>query len=317
MQRINPGLRWLSSPEGGGRKVEGMKEAVKAVRWGGKRTDREDEPPAGTLGPGADSLDIYLNEVSRWDLLSPEAERALARRTAKGDPAALDELVNRNLRLVVHWARRYSSSHLPMQDLIQEGNMGLMRAARKFDPRKGTRFSTYATWWIKQALARAVYDKADLIRVPVHMHQKMRQVRRLLGETEESSSAVKETIEESGIVAYEEWDNARQVRRPISLDGSGDPDDDGAIEVEDSDVVDPERKIYLDELRESIEGLLDALPPRHGAVLKLRFGLAGTGEHTLEAIGSRLKLSRERIRQIEADAIRRLAGMMPDFENGH
>ena len=138
------------------------------------------EPGKEEPEPGGESLELYLREVSQWSLLSPEAERELARRTAKGDPKAIEDLIKRNLRLVVYWAKRYRSSGLPIQDLIQEGNIGLMRAAEKFDPRKGTRFSTYASWWIRQALARAICDKQDLIRIPVHMHQKMRRVDRML-----------------------------------------------------------------------------------------------------------------------------------------
>src|SRR5882724_692330 len=128
----------------------------------------------------AESLEQYLREISRWQLLTPEGERAIAKKTAKGDPKALEELIQRNLRLVIYWAKRYRSAGLPLQDLIQEGNIGLMRAAEKFDPRKGTRFSTYASWWIRQALARAICDKQDLIRIPVHMHQKLRRVDRML-----------------------------------------------------------------------------------------------------------------------------------------
>src|SRR5262245_31614458 len=210
----------------------------------------EDEPatpPAGseeaaptasgeTASETGESLEQYLREISRWPLLTPEAERALAKKTAKGDPQALEELIQRNLRLVVYWAKRYRSSGMPLQDLIQEGNIGLMRAAEKFDPRKGTRFSTYASWWIRQALARAICDKQDLIRIPVHMHQKLRRVDRLLerhGRQEASEAELKRTIEKSGIVSFKEWDGARRLQQPISLDRRQDPEREGPIEVED------------------------------------------------------------------------------------
>ena len=268
---------------------------------------------------GGESLERYLREVSRWDLLTPDAERQLARRTAKGDQAALEDLINRNLRLVVYWAKRYRSSGLPIQDLIQEGNIGLMRAAEKFDPAKGTRFSTYASWWIRQALARAICDKQDLIRVPVHMHQKMRRVERLLestGALDDPDVDVEATVESSGIVPFKEWESTRRLQQPISLDRRQDPDREGPIEVEDTAAVNPVREVYLREIKEHVSALLEQLPSRHQAVLRLRYGLDGGPEHTLEAIGSRLRISRERVRQIQSEALERVAlmtgGRKPD-----
>jgi len=274
-----------------------------------------DESPAQAEGQagsdaGCESLELYLREVSRWSLLSAEGERDLARRTSKGDPKALEELVNRNLRLVVYWAKRYRSSGLPMQDLIQEGNIGLMRAAEKFDPRKGTRFSTYASWWIRQALARAICDKQDLIRIPVHMHQKMRRVERLLensGALRAPGVDIEAAVESSGIVPFKEWESARRLQQPISLDRRQDPDREGPIEVEDQGAVNPMREVYLREIKESVSRLLEELPPRHQAVLRLRYGLDGGKECTLETIGSRLKISRERVRQIQTEAIEKIA----------
>jgi RNA polymerase primary sigma factor len=261
---------------------------------------------------GGESLERYLREVSRWGLLSAEAERDLARRTAKGDPAALEDMVNRNLRLVVYWAKRYRSSGLPIQDLIQEGNIGLMRAAEKFDPGKGTRFSTYASWWIRQALARAICDKQDLIRIPVHMHQKMRRVDRMLeskGGLDAPDLDVEAAVDKSGIVPFKEWESARRLQQPISLDRRQDPDRDGPIEVEDHGAVNPMRAVYLREIKQYVSQLMEELPPRHQAVLKLRYGLDGEREHTLESIGSRLRISRERVRQIQTEAIERIAEM--------
>ena len=257
-----------------------------------------------------ESLERYLREVSRWGLLSAEAERDLARRISKGDPRALEELITRNLRLVVYWAKRYRSSGLPIQDLIQEGNIGLMRAAEKFDPRKGTRFSTYASWWIRQALARAICDKQDLIRIPVHMHQKMRRVDRLLesrGAADAPGVDVEATVERSGIVPFKEWESARRLQQPLSLDRRQDPDREGPIEVEDTTSINPMREVYLREIKEHVSRLLEDLPPRHQAVLRLRYGLDGGKEYTLEAIGARLRISRERVRQIQTEAIERIA----------
>ena len=265
-----------------------------------------------TVETGGESLERYLREVSRWDLLTADAEKMLARRIAKGDPEALEDLVNSNLRLVIYWAKRYRSSGLPIQDLIQEGNIGLMRAAEKFDPDKGTRFSTYASWWIRQALARAICDKQDLIRIPVHMHQKMRRVERLLegsGILNDPEGDVERTVETSGIVAFKEWESARRLQQPISLDRRPDPDRDAPIEVEDTNAVSPVQEVYLREIKQSVSNLLDKLPPRHQIVLRMRYGLDDGREYTLEAIGSRLKISRERVRQIQTEAIERVALM--------
>jgi RNA polymerase primary sigma factor len=284
----------------------------------------EDEAaPAGsaaeeTAAPAADggtetgeSLEQYLREISRWQLLTPEGERAIAKKTAKGDPRALEELIQRNLRLVIYWAKRYRSAGLPLQDLIQEGNIGLMRAAEKFDPRKGTRFSTYASWWIRQALARAICDKQDLIRIPVHMHQKLRRVDRMLERARSKKNGgeidVEKRINSSGIVAFKEWESARRLQQPISLDRRSDPDREGGIEVEDLSAANPLRDIFEEEVREYISRLLDHLPARHRIVIRLRYGMEDGREHTLESIGGRLKISRERVRQIQSEAIERIA----------
>jgi len=284
----------------------------------------EDDPaPAGTPADedtvaerekgaeAGESLEQYLREISRWQLLTPEGERAIAKKTSKGDPRALEELIQRNLRLVIYWAKRYRSAGLPLQDLIQEGNIGLMRAAEKFDPRKGTRFSTYASWWIRQALARAICDKQDLIRIPVHMHQKLRRVDRMLERARSKKGAgeidVEKRVNSSGIVAFKEWEAARRLQQPISLDRRADPDREGGIEVEDINAANPLKDIYETEVRDYISRLLDHLPPRHRTVIRLRFGMEDGREHTLESIGGRLKISRERVRQIQSEAIERIS----------
>lgn len=270
-------------------------------------------PAAAQVAETAESLEQYLREISRWPLLTPDAERALAKKTAKGDPKALEELVQRNLRLVIYWAKRYRSAGLPLQDLIQEGNIGLMRAAEKFDPRKGTRFSTYASWWIRQALARAICDKQDLIRIPVHMHQKLRRVDRMLERARAKKGGgavdIERRINSSGIVAYKEWESARRLQQPISLDRRNDPEREGGIEVEDLAAANPLADIYQGEIRNYIARLLDELPPRHQMVLRMRYGMDDGTEHTLESIGGRLKISRERVRQIQSEAIERIARM--------
>ncbi len=269
------------------------------------------EPGAPTPPEPGESLEQYLREISQWELLSPQAERDLAKKTAKGDPAALEELVLRNLRLVIYWAKRYRSAGLPLQDLIQEGNIGLMRAAEKFDPRKGTRFSTYASWWIRQALARAICDKQDLIRIPVHMHQKLRRVDRLLEGVRSRKNGrevdIEKKIDASGIVPFKEWESARRLQQPISLDRRIDPEREGPIEVEDTSAPSPVANIFQTEMRDFILRLLDQLPPRHRIVLRLRYGIEDGAEHTLESIGRRLKISRERVRQIQSEALDRVS----------
>jgi RNA polymerase primary sigma factor len=259
----------------------------------------------------AESLEQYLREISRWELLTADAEKSLAKKIAKGDGQALNELILRNLRLVIYWAKRYRSAGLPLQDLIQEGNIGLMRAAEKFDPRKGTRFSTYASWWIRQALARAICDKQDLIRIPVHMHQKLRRVDRMLenarAKVNSAEIDIERKINSSGIVPFKDWETARRLQQPISLDRRTDPDREGPIEVEDLEAANPIADLYQGEMRSYVWRLLEQLPPRHRIVLRLRYGMDDGSEHTLESIGRRLKISRERVRQIQSEAIVRIS----------
>jgi RNA polymerase sigma factor (sigma-70 family) len=257
-----------------------------------------------------ESLDQYLHEISQWKLLSVEGERSLARLAAAGDQAAREEMVQRNLRLVVFWVKRYRASGVPIQDLVQEGNIGLMRAVEKFDPRKGTRFSTYASWWIRQALARAICDKQDIIRIPVHMHQKMSLINRMLDNTREPASGdvdIQTAVNGLGIIPYEEWERARRLQQSVSLDRRPDNDRDDPIDIVDQKAVTPVHGVYLREIKEHVSRLMKKLPRRHQAVLNLRFGLDCHGEHTLESIGARLHISRERVRQIQTEAIARLA----------
>jgi len=247
--------------------------------------------------------------VSRFELLSAPAERALAHRTARGDPAAQEEMISRNLRLVIYWAKRYRTSGMPIQDLIQEGNLGLMRAVEKFDPRKGTRFSTYASWWIRQALVRAICDKRDIIRIPIHMHQKMRIIDRMLENmgAVESDPDIEGTVDELDLISFKDWERTRRLQQSISLDRGPHEERDGVIEVEDQKAINPIRGVYLREIKEHVTTLLKELSPRQQSVLKLRYGLDGKTEHTLEQIGIRLHISRERVRQIQREAVERMA----------
>jgi RNA polymerase sigma factor (sigma-70 family) len=267
---------------------------------------------SGTLARG-EGLGRYLHEVSNWSLLSAEGEQVLGRQIAEGDPSALRELVERNLRLVVYWARRYCHAGLPIQDLIQEGNIGLIRAAKKFDFRRGTRFSTYASNAIRQAIIRATFDMKGLIRIPIHMHQKMRSVDHMLedaGALSSNSVDVQATVEEMGIISFRDWDRTRRIKRSISLEPGLNEDRDYPSEIEDVQAVTPLHGVHLREVKDLVSKVLKALPPRHQLVLKLRYGLDGEVEHTIQIIADQLRISRERVRQIQADALQRLAVKM-------
>ncbi len=258
---------------------------------------------------GGESLECYLKEVSRFDLLSAPAERALAYRTARGESGALEEMISKNLRLVIYWAKRYRTSGMPIQDLIQEGNLGLMRAVGKFDPAKGTRFSTYASWWIRQALVRAICDKRDIIRIPIHMHQKMRLIDRLLENmgTPESDPDIEATVERLDLISFKDWQRARLLQQSVSLDRGAYEERDGVFEVEDRASINPMRGVHLREITDHVTTLLKELTPRQRFVIKHRYGLGGKSEHTLEAIAARLHISRERVRQIQREAVERMA----------
>jgi RNA polymerase sigma factor (sigma-70 family) len=261
------------------------------------------------------NLGVYLGEIARIPLLSREEEHALATRVRTGDEVAKQRMVEANLRLVVQIARRYRNRGLPLPDLIEEGNLGLLRAVEKFDPDRGTRFSTYATWWIRQAVVRALANQARTIRLPVHVElllsRYVREHRRLtqaLGRTPSSAelaAALGITEEE-----VEELDEVRQ--QPVSLDAPvgaerettlGDMIADRTVEPGDS-------LVSLFQGRHDLTSVLDDLAANERTVLRRRFGLEGDPPESLEAIGQRLKLSRERVRQIEAAGIRKLRALL-------
>ena len=261
------------------------------------------------------NLGVYLTEIARIPLLSREEEHALARRVRAGDEAAKQRLIEANLRLVVQIARRYLNRGLPLPDLIEEGNLGLLRAAEKFDPERGTRFSTYATWWIRQAVARALANQARTIRLPVHVEmllgRYMREQRRLT----QSLGRAPTTAELAGALGIteqevQELDEVRQ--QPVSLDepagGERETTLGDMIADRTADTSGSFESLFRD--RAVLVTVLDDLAANERTVLRRRFGLEGDPPETLEAIGQRLKLSRERVRQIESAGIRKLRALL-------
>jgi len=278
-----------------------LDEVDKEVREETRETSRE-------------NLRVYLKEISRIPLLSREDEAALARRVRAGDAAAKASLTEANLRLVVQIARRYLNRGLPLPDLIEEGNIGLLRAVEKFDGTRGTRFSTYATWWIRQAVVRALANQARTIRLPVHVElllgrykreqQRLTQALERPPTMEELAAALGTTVEQ-----IEELEEIRQ--QPVSLET---PVGEGAGRV--SDLVadpsaDPSSAIAaLFRERADLATVLDDLAANERTVLRRRFGLEGDPPESLEAIGRRLGLTRERIRQIEGGGLRKLRALL-------
>ena len=261
-----------------------------------------------------DSVRMYLREIGDIPLLSQEEELELAKKAVKGDKKAKDKLAESNMRLVVSIAKKYSGRGLDFLDLIQEGNTGLLRAVEKFDPEKGFKFSTYATWWIRQAITRAIADQARTIRIPVHMvetiNKVMRMKRRLTQELNREPSDA-EVAEAMGMDA-EKIEYVMRIRQDIaSLDASvgRDGDDDESVLgdfIEDSERDSPEEATANQILKEQIAEILTTLSEREQKIIRLRFGIGGGRSHTLEEVGNEFSVTRERIRQIEAKALAKL-----------
>lgn len=266
----------------------------------------------------ADSIQMYLREIGKVPLLSSEEEVSLAKRKEKGDKEAEQRLIEANLRLVVSIAKKFVDKSLSLLDLIQEGNIGLFRAVEKFDYRKGYKFSTYATWWIRQAITRALADQSRTIRIPVHMVEtinKFQQIQRQL-----IQDLGREPLPEE--VAAEMGESVEKVRHiikinqdTISIDTSiGDEDENSTLEdfIEDQRTVTPDRAAALQLLKERMRDIISTLHPREQKILEMRFGLLDGVSHTLEEVGEEFGVTRERIRQIEAKAlekIEKLVGM--------
>lgn len=265
-----------------------------------------------------DSVKLYLREIGKIPLLSAEEEFELAQKiiggTEKEKKKAKDKMAESNMRLVVSIAKRYSGRGLDFLDLIQEGNTGLLRAVEKFDPDKGFKFSTYATWWIRQAITRAIADQARTIRIPVHMVETINKVlrtqRRLTQELNREPST--EEIAKAMGMEPEKVEYVMKIKQDIaSLDasvGRDGEDDDSSLGdfIEDEDRVSPEDSAATQLLKEQIASILQTLTDREQKIIKMRFGIGGGKSHTLEEVGAEFSVTRERIRQIEAKALTKL-----------
>ena len=258
-----------------------------------------------------DPVRMYLKEIGKVPLLTPEEEVELARRMAEGDQDAKNRMANANLRLVVSIAKRYVGRGMLFLDLIQEGNLGLIKAVEKFNYQKGYKFSTYATWWIRQAITRAIADQARTIRIPVHMVETINKVirvsRQLLQELGHDPSA-EEIAEEMNIPADKVREILKIAQEPVSLETPIGEEEDSHLGdfIEDEGASEPSEAASFTLLKEQLMNVLDTLTPREKKVLELRFGILDGRTRTLEEVGKEFQVTRERIRQIEAKALRKL-----------
>lgn len=260
-----------------------------------------------------DSMKAYLQEIGAVDRLTPEEEIEIGRRAAQGDPEAKEIMINANLRLVVAMARKFLNRGLSYQDLIQEGNIGLMRAVDKFDPDKGFRFSTYATWWIRQSLTRAIADQSRDIRIPVHTTEQIYKIKKIQRELfqEFNREPTPEEIAEKilGMDAVKVTDLLSVSQDTISLESPTGDEEDSTLGdfIKDDSIKGPEDVFKSEALKDQIDKVLKELPEREEAIVRMRFGLDGTGTvKTLDEVGKIYGITKERVRQIENKAMRRL-----------
>jgi RNA polymerase primary sigma factor len=273
-------------------------------------TDQREE----TRDTSRANLAVYLREIGRIPLLTREQEMELAARVRAGDDKAKERMVEANLRLVVQLARRYINRGLPLPDLIEEGNLGLLRAVDKFEPDRGTRFSTYATWWIRQAVTRALANQARTIRLPVHVEMllgRYKKEHQRLTQTLGRAPTATELAKAMG-TSEEQIDELEELRLlPVSLDAPVGRDTRPLGETIKDDAADPAATLtHLFRERADLAAVLDDLAPNERTVLRRRFGLDGAEPETLETIGKALDYSRERIRQIEAAGLRKLRALL-------
>ena len=267
-----------------------------------------------TVEPSLDSLRLYLRSIGRVQLLTAEREVALAQRIERGDLVAKQEMVEANLRLVVSIAKGYLGRGLSFLDLIQEGSLGLIRAVEKFDYRRGYKFSTYATWWIRQAVTRAIADKGRTIRIPVHMVEKLNKVvhveRQLVQELGREPTP-EEIARQLECTSREVREILRMAQQPVSLEKPIGEEEESELGdfVEDESAESPFETASTNLRKENVRRALDALPQREREVIEMRFGLTGARPYTLEEVGRAFNVTRERIRQIENHTLKKLESL--------
>ena len=312
IQKMEDGGVSVVDADGGPTARQLAKETGKPEKAATSKKDEEEDPMA--VPPGEkinDPVRMYLKEIGRVPLLNAEEEVNLALRIKDGDQEAKQQLAEANLRLVVSIAKRYVGRGMQFLDLIQEGNMGLMKAVEKFDHTKGFKFSTYATWWIRQAITRAIADQARTIRIPVHMVETINKLVRIQRQLLQDLGR-EPTPEEIGAEMDLPTEKVREIlkiaQEPVSLETPIGEEDDSHLGdfIEDQEVLSPAEHTAQTLLKEQLEEVLDTLTDREENVLRLRFGLDDGNVRTLEQVGKVFGVTRERIRQIEAKALRKL-----------
>ncbi len=273
--------------------------------------DDKDSMVSDTIVSTDDPVRIYLKEIGRVPLLTPEEETDIAEKILKGDEEASRRLVEANLRLVVSIAKRYLGRGMQFLDLIQEGNLGLMKAVEKFDHTKGFKFSTYATWWIRQAITRAIADQARTIRIPVHMGETINKIKKASSQLLHENGH-EPTVEEIAEFLNSPVDKIKEAMRasqePVSLETPIGEEEDSHLGdfIPDDSAITPQDAASQSMLKEQLNSVLSTLTPREEKVIRLRFGLDDGRPRTLEEVGEEFSVTRERIRQIEAKALRKL-----------
>ncbi len=266
-----------------------------------------------------DPIKAYLREIKNIPLLTAQEEVDLARRIKKGDKAARDKMINSNLRLVISIAKRYINLGIALSDLIEEGNIGLMRGVDKFDPEKGFRFSTYAAWWIKQGISRGIIDQGKMIRVPVYLNEEIIKYRKTvekLTHVLKRRPAVAEIAKRMKVSVEKVRDLDGAITKMSSLDAPLGEDGDGKMKdiIEDESLAAPDMEVELFFTKERARSILESLEERERTIVEMRFGLSDGEQYTLSHIAKKLGISRERVRQIEELTIKKLKKILRDKE---